>query len=99
MGNGQIATLVTLEILPDKEVEFRGIMEAMIADVRANEPETLLYYLARSSESGRYHMFEIYASTEAAAAHNRRETVRSHARAIGPCLARPVTIEKLEGVI
>ncbi|APW72110.1 MULTISPECIES: putative quinol monooxygenase [Sphingopyxis] len=95
----QVATIVTLDILPDKDAEFRSIIEAMIADVRANEPDTLLYCLTRDAEGGRYRMLEIYASADAAVAHGKRETIRARARLIGPCLATPVTIEKLEGIL
>jgi quinol monooxygenase YgiN len=96
---GQVATIVTLDILPDKDADFRAIMEAMIMDVRANEPGTLLYYLTRVGEGSRYRMLEIYASADAAAAHSKRDTVREQARAIGACLAAPVIIERLEGVL
>lgn len=99
MAAGQVAAIVTLDILPDKDAEFRAIMEVMIADVRANEPDTLLYYLTREKEAGRYRMLEIYASAEAAVAHGKRDTVRTQARAIGACLAAPVAIEHLEGVL
>lgn len=99
MADGQVATIVTLDILAEKDADFLAIMKVMIADVRANEPDTLLYYLARDAEAGRYRMMEIYASADAAAAHSKRETVRAQARAIGACLAAPVAIEKLEGVI
>lgn len=95
----QVATIVTLDILPDKDADFRAIMERMIADVRENEPETLLYYLARDADGCLYRMLEIYASADAAAAHGQRETIRAQARAIGACLAAPVTIEKLEGIL
>lgn len=98
MAAGQVATIVTLDILPEKDADFRAIMEAMIADVRGNEPDTLLYYLTREKEGGRYRMLEIYASADAAAAHSKRDTVRAQARAIGVCLAGPVAIEHLEGI-
>lgn len=96
MPEVRTATIVTLDIRPDREDEFRKIMSAMIADVKANETGTLFYALARESDESKYRVIEIYTSAEAASEHSRRDSVRHNARAIGSCLAAPVTIEKLQ---
>lgn len=58
---------------PDKTERFVGLVSQLQADVRANEPDTLLFQIMRSAEQPDTFAFtEVFRSAEAREEHARR---------------------------
>jgi quinol monooxygenase YgiN len=57
---------VTMTILDDERAAFEALMNALAAEVKANEPGNLAYHILRDrSQPTTYRIVEIYASKEA----------------------------------
>ena len=66
--------LATFKVQDGKQHEFENIMEALIKQVRATEPNTLLYTLTKSKKlSTEYVMIEQYKSDDDRKAHGQTE--------------------------
>ena len=69
-----IGVIASLEVIPDKQAEFEGISNRLIALVHANEPDPVSYLLLKSKTSiSPYVFMQQYATMDALKGHGRNE--------------------------
>jgi quinol monooxygenase YgiN len=89
-----ITVIAKLQVQPGKGPAFEEAARAMIAHVTANEPDTRAYLLHRATaDEHTYLFYEVYASSEALAAHGGSEAMRQFFGAVGGLLADRPSIE------
>lgn len=92
-----IGVIASLEVIPDKQAEFEGISNRLIALVHANEPDTVSYLLFKSKTSNSTYVFmEQYASMDALKRHGRTEYFKQAQSDLTACLSSPPKIEMYE---
>lgn len=95
-----IGLIVTLTIQDGKQAEFEAAMGELIAAVRANEPDTMLYALHRTKGSTtEYVMLEQYRTEEALDAHGKTAHFAAALPKLGPCLAGAPKQQRLDILI
>lgn len=86
-------------VKPGKEAELERLMKALVADVRAHEPDCTIFEFVRSqSEPGVYLVVEQYADEAAFARHRQTEYLQRTIPAMLECLATPPDLESFESV-
>lgn len=78
--------------------KFLSLMEGMVRDTR-NEPGCLRYDLFAAGGDGTgYHLFEIYADSEALEAHRAAAHYKAYRSAVPDLLAEPIGVLVLEPI-
>lgn len=91
-----IGVTAKLSIQSGKEDEFEAAASALIAQVRANEPDCLQYELFRDGQT--YIFLEKYASEAALKAHGQTDYFKAAQPALGACLAGAPEIARYSAV-
>lgn len=91
-----IMLIVNFTVAEGKAAEFEEVMGRLATATRANEPDTLLYQLAKSEKDPTmYRIVEIYKDQATMDAHSASEHFRSISPEIGPLLAAKPEFQKL----
>ncbi|MDZ4762786.1 MAG: putative quinol monooxygenase [Alphaproteobacteria bacterium] len=94
-----IGAVAELTILEGKTTEFEAVARELEAAVAANEPGVLYYKLFRVRDSSTQYVFlEQYADQAAVDAHRGFEHFRRLGKAMGPFLAAPPKITRMDKV-
>jgi len=94
-----IAVVATLRVQEGRRDEFERIIRDLTGRVRANEPGTLLYQLARSrTGSNTYKMIELYLDEEAQNQHRGARHVKELGQAMVACLDGATRLEVLDAI-
>ena len=94
-----VGVVARIRIQTGKEAEAERVLKDLIAQVKANEPDVIVYDLFKSrKDAGEYVMLEMYASPEALAAHGKTPHFVSAGPKLGPLLAGPPSLEFVDGV-
>ncbi|HSN72244.1 MAG TPA: putative quinol monooxygenase [Steroidobacteraceae bacterium] len=93
------ACYMRVRVKPDKRLEFLQLMHDLVANVRMNEPETLVYEVLQGSDENEFVFFECFTDE---AAQQRHQQMPYHV-AVSPagyaCLAEDPHIEFLKPAI
>jgi quinol monooxygenase YgiN len=92
-----IGVVVTLTMQPGKGPAFEDAMRAFIPVVKAHEPGTLIYTLAKDDKGpvDEYVMIEHYATQADLDAHGKTAHFMEFVGKIGPLLAGPPKMQRL----
>ncbi len=83
---------------PGSTAEFLELMTGMVRDTR-NEPGCLRYDLfVEAGEGTGYHLFEIYADSDALEAHRAADHYKAYRAAVPDLLAEPIGVLVLDAV-
>jgi len=91
-----IALIASIRVAPANAETLEREFATLADHVRANEPDTLVYHLARGPEAGTYRVIEIYRNEEAIRAHLGSDAFKSFRPKLGEMLLEPPATEKLE---
>jgi quinol monooxygenase YgiN len=69
MDGGHVAWIFELRVKEGRQAALRALMAEMVESTRIGEPDALDYEWYLSEDGGRLHIYERYASAEAALAH------------------------------
>lgn len=94
-----IGAVAELTILEGKNAEFEAVARELEAAVNANEPGVLLYKLFKVRDvPGTYIFMEQYADQAAVDAHRGFEHFKRLGKAMGPFLAAPPKVTRMDKV-
>lgn len=94
-----IGVVARLVILDGEQAAFEAAMQELAAEVRASEPDCLLYEVFRKEGSAtEYVVLERYKSRGAMEAHGRSEHFERMLPRLAPLLGGPLDLEVLEPV-
>ncbi|MEG9861965.1 MAG: putative quinol monooxygenase [Parvularculales bacterium] len=94
-----IGVVATLTIQDGKQEEFESIVRDLRAQVKASEPECLMYDAFQSQKDKNVYVFmERYSSQEALEAHGKTEHFRAAGPKLGAVLAGAPIIDYLNAV-
>ncbi|MEZ5709178.1 MAG: putative quinol monooxygenase [Blastomonas sp.] len=94
-----IAVVASFVISEGKETEFETVANALVAEVRANEPGCSLYQLAKDRKTaGRYKMLELYTDMDAFKVHGGTDWFKVAMPKMAPCFAEAPVVEIMECV-
>jgi quinol monooxygenase YgiN len=95
-----ISVIATMTVQPGQGAAFEAEMRAGIDYIRANEPGTLFYHLARSREDETvYKILEAYRDQAALDAHMQSEWYLQLGGKMRNILARRPLIEQMDGIV
>jgi quinol monooxygenase YgiN len=93
------ACYMRVRVKPEKREEFVALMHGLVADIRAHEPDTLVYEILQGVDENEFVFFECFTDE---AAQQRHQQMPYHV-AISPagyaCLAEDPHIEFLKPVV
>ncbi len=93
-----VGVVARIKIQAGKEAEAEQVLKDLIASVKANEPDVIVYDLFKSrTAANEYVMLEMYASPEALAAHGKTAHFIAAGPKLGPLLAGPPALEFVDG--
>lgn len=93
-----IGVIATMAIKPGMEAEFEKHALALVAKVKANEPDCLMYDLFKAKEGSVYTFMETYKNKEAVKAHGQTEYFLAAQSVLGACLAGAPDMQVLNAV-
>ena len=95
-----IGLIATLRVNEGQAEAFEDIFRELMGKVKAAEPGTLVYQLAKSrTEANTYKVFEIYQDQAALDVHAKTDDLRGLLRSLGPHMAGRAEIEYLDAVV
>jgi quinol monooxygenase YgiN len=96
---GAVGVVARIKIQAGKEAEAEKVLKDLIAQVKANEPDVIVYDLFKSrKDPSEFVMLEMYANPEALAAHGKMPHFVAAGPKLGPLLAGPPSLEFVDGV-
>lgn len=94
------AVIAQLRVDPADGEALEQLFGEMAAHVRAHEPGTCVYHLARNGAApGRYTVIEIYANEEALEAHLTSATFQACRPKVGALFREPPEVSRVDVVI
>ncbi|MFK8020532.1 MAG: putative quinol monooxygenase [Pseudomonadales bacterium] len=94
-----VGIIATLTVQEGKNEEFESVFSELVQQVRANEPDNLLYAIHRSrTDSQVYKVLEQYTNDAAIEAHGKTDYFRAAGAKLAGCLAAAPEIETLDEV-
>jgi quinol monooxygenase YgiN len=94
-----LALLVTMRVQDGKGADFERVFHGLIAKVRANEPNTVYYDVAKSrTEANTYKVIEIYKDQAAFDHHASTDYFKAAFPELSGCLAGRPDMEMLDGI-
>jgi quinol monooxygenase YgiN len=89
-----IAVVATITVHADKVEEFEAIARGLEAQVKANEPDCLLYCMAKSvTDPLVYRNMELFRDQAAIDEHIKRDYFVAATGEMRACVSRPSTVE------
>ncbi len=92
-----VSVFASFRPLPERSGEFLDAMGTMVRSSRT-EPGCLRYDLYESEPAARYHLFEVYADSDALKAHRGSAHYRQYRRTVPGMLAGPIDVVVLEPI-
>ena len=93
-----VGIVATLKIKAGQEGEFEAVFRDLMASVKKNEPDCVMYELFKSKQPSTYVVMEQYANGEALAAHSKTAHYMAAGPKLGAVLDGRPQIEILEKV-
>ena len=94
-----IGVVATIKVQDGKGAEFERVFRELTAKVKANEPGTLVYQLAKSrTEPNTYKVLELYRDEEAQKQHGGSDYFKALGREMGASMDGRPHIELLDAV-
>jgi quinol monooxygenase YgiN len=94
-----IGVIAILKVRDDKNDEFERLFADLVAQVRANEPDNIMYQLSKSrTEANTYKVLELYKDQDALAAHRSAPHYKAAEAGLGGVLAGRPDVEYLDTV-
>ena len=90
--------IATIRIKPGTADDFEKVFLELREAVKANEPGNLYYDIFRSDEENAYVVMENYVDAAAQEAHGKSEHFRTIGAKMGPFMAGPPEIKRLDMV-
>ncbi len=90
--------IATIRIKPGTAADFEKVFLELRAAVHANEPGNKLYDIFRSDEENAYMIMEQYVDQDSMDAHGKSEHFRTIGAKMGPFMAGPPEIKRLDMV-
>lgn len=95
-----IGILATITVKDGTGPDFEAVFLELTAKVRANEPGNVLYQLTRSrTEANTYIVMELYTDQESVDQHGKSDHFREIGRKMGPFMAGPPAIDRVDAVV
>ena len=88
-----------VRVKPEKRDEFVGLITELAANVRANEPDTLIYEFLQAEDPNEFVFFECFTDEAAFERHREMDYHVAMSDAGWACLSEDPHIEPLQGVI
>lgn len=90
------ALISSIRVAPEDAATLEQAFAKVAAHVRANEPGTLAYYMARADPAGAYRVIEVYRDEEAFSDHKASDAFQDFRPRLGAMLLGAPEVEKMD---
>ncbi len=98
-ANKSYAMYIRVRVKPEKRAEFLGLIKDLAANVRAHEPDTLVFELLQAEDPNEFVFFECFKDEAACERHQQMDYHLAMSDAGYACLSEDPHIEPLQGVL
>ena len=99
MSESGYACYMRVRVKPEKREEFVGLIHGLVTNIRANEPDTLVYEVLQGADENEFVFFECFTDEAAQQRHQQMPYHVAMSPAGYACLAEDPHIEFLKPVV